>query len=324
MKENLLLLWNDITDRFLDLLRQELNVVGPIPVKEDWQAPLRTAVAAIIDVRYPFTAPVLDQAPALRVVARPGIGVDNVDIAAATERGICVVNTPDAPTEPVAEKVVGWMIALAHRLPDADHVARSLGWTERARLQGGDLAGKTVGLVGLGRVGGRVAQICSGAFLMRVLASDSYASSRRAKQSGAEMVSLDEMLPASDFVSLHCPLTDETRGLMGEPELRAMKPTAFLINSARAPVVVEAALLRALREGWIAGGAFDVFPSEPPPPDHPLLAMRNVLLAPHVGSFTRESVERMSAGSAEQVLQVLRGERPANLVNPHVWRKRRL
>ena len=130
-------------------------------------------------------------------------------------------------------------------------------------------------------------------------------------------------LPAADFVSLHCPLNSETRGMLGERELRLMKPTAYLVNAARAQIVREEALLRALREGWIAGAAIDVFPSEPPPPDHPLLALDNVILSPHVASFTHEGVMRMSMGSAEQVLMVLRGERPPNLVNPEVWEKRR-
>ncbi len=323
MNAQVLILWDDLAPQAFDLLLAEVQVIGPIGLQEDWCTPLENADAALIAVQYQFTAQVLDRAPRLRVIGRPGIGVDNVDIPAATERGICVVNTPDAPTEPVAEKVIGWMLAFAHRLFDANQVARASGWPGRSRLQGNDLIGKTLGLVGLGRVGSRVAQICSGAFGMRVVVYDPYASAARPRECNAELVSLNELLRASDFVSLHCPLTDETRGLIGANELHAMKPTAFLINSARAPIVVETALVQALRERWIAGAALDVFPSEPPPPDHPLLTMDNVLLAPHVGSFTRESVVRMSVESAAQVLQVLRGERPPNLVNPSVWENRR-
>jgi phosphoglycerate dehydrogenase-like enzyme len=138
------------------------------------------------------------------------------------------------------------------------------------------------------------------------------------------MVSLPELLEQSDFISLHAPLVPETRHLMNSDRLKRMKPTAYLINSARAQVVNEPALVQALREGWIAGAALDVLPVEPPPPDHPLLHMENVILAPHLGSFTREGMLRMLQAAADQVLMVLQGERPPNLVNPDVWEKRRM
>jgi D-3-phosphoglycerate dehydrogenase len=266
----------------------------------------------------------LDQSPHLRVIGRPGIGVDNVDLAAATERGICVVNTPDAPTQPVVEKVIGWMLMLAHRLRNADRVARAVGWSGRSALMGNDLAGKTLGLVGVGRVGSRVARICSSAFGMRVLVFDPYASPERVRALGVELVTrLDALLPVVDFLSIHCPLTPETRGLIGERQMRLMKPTAFLLNSARAQVVDVGALAQALRENWIAGAAVDVFESEPPPPDYPLLQMDNVILAPHLGSFTREAMLRMLMQTAEQVSMVFHGERPPNLVNTTVWESRR-
>ena len=320
----ILLLYGDLPGEASELLQHEAQIVGPFRPQDDWRTPLKEADALITGAQFKLTPEVLDGAPRLRVMGRPGIGVDNIDLAAATERGICVVNTPDAPTEPVAEKVVGWILMLAHRLREADRVARSAGWSERGTLRGHDLAGKTLGLIGVGRVGGRVAQICSTAFRMRVLAYDPYVNPARAYLLGIEPVSsLDELLPAADFISVHCPLSDETRGMLGEQELQRMKPTAYLINAARAPIVSEAALLRALREGWIAGAAIDVFPSEPPPPDHPLLALDNAILSPHIASFTHEGVLRMSMGCAEQVLMVLRGERPPNLVNPEVWEKRR-
>ena len=319
-----LLLYGDLPGEASELLQHEAQIVGPFRPQDDWRTPLKQADALITGAQFKFTPEVLDGAPRLRVMGRPGIGVDNIDLAAATERGICVVNTPDAPTEPVAEKVVGWILMLAHRLREADRVARGAGWSERGTLRGHDLAGKTLGLIGVGRVGGRVAQICSTAFRMRVLAYDPYVNPARAYLLGIEPVSsLDELLPAADFISVHCPLSDETRGMLGERELQRMKPTAYLVNAARSPIVRESALLRALREGWIAGAAIDVFPSEPPPPDHPLLALDNVILSPHIASFTHEGVLRMSMGSAEQVLMVLRGERPPNLVNPEMWEKRR-
>ena len=311
-------------EEVLALLRRETDVVGPLDSGDDWLTPFVNSDAIITIVQPQFTGAVMDQAPKLRVIGRPGIGVDNVDLAAATARGICVVNTPDAPTEPVVEKVIGWIIMLAHRLHVADRVARAPNWQGRNSLLGNDLVGKTLGLVGLGRVGTRVARICADAFGMRVLAYDPYANRERARQLKFELVtSLDLLMSLADFVSVHCPLTPETRGLIGAAQLRAMKPSAFLINSARFPVVSEEALLEALREGWIAGAALDVLPTEPPAPDHPLLQMDNVILAPHIGSFTREGNLRMLTQTAAQVLQVLRGERPPNLVNPEVWERRK-
>ena len=319
-----LLLFPDTPEAVIEYLSRAARVIGPVTPQDDWQTPLRDCDAAIIVVQPQFTGAVMDSAPKLRVIGRPGIGVDNVDLAATTARGICVVNTPDAPTEPVAEKVIGWMLMLAHNLREADRVARVAEWQGRSALLGNDLEGKTLGLIGVGRVGSRVAQICSSAFGMRVLASDPHTNAERARQFGIELVaSLDTLLPVADFLSVNCPLTAETHGMIGAKQLRAMKPTAFLINSARAQVVDEAALIQALREHWIAGAALDVFPTEPPPPDHPLLQMDNVILAPHMSSFTREGMLRMLMQTAEQVMMVFNGQRPPNLVNAAVWERRK-
>ncbi len=320
-----LLIFPDTPESVIALLRTETDVIGPIGEQEEWQAELPKAAAVITVVQPQFTAAVMDAAPRLRVIGRPGIGVDNVDLAAATARGICVVNTPDAPTQPVVEKVIGWMLMLAHHLRDADRVARVPQWQGRSGLLGNDLAGKTLGLIGVGRVGSRVAQIGASSFGMRVLAFDPYANPERLLKLGIERVAqIDALLPLVDFLSINCPLTPETRGLIDARRLRAMKPTAFLINSARAQVVDEAALVQALCDKWIAGAALDVFSAEPPPPDHPLLQLDNVILSPHTGSFTREGMLRMLTQTAEQVLMVLNGRRPPNLVNPEVWGKRRL
>ncbi len=319
-----LIIFPDTPESVIELLKRETHVIGPIDATDDWQTALRDVQAVITVVQPQFTGAVMDTAPRLRVIGRPGIGVDNVDLAAATERGICVVNTPDAPTQPVVEKVIGWMLTLSHRLFPADRVARASQWQGRSALMGNDLVGKTLGLIGTGRVGSRIAQICTSAFGMRVLAFDPYANAERVRQFGVELVAnLDELIPIVDFLSVNCPLTPETRGLIDANRLRAMKRTAFLINSARAPVVDEVALVQALREKWIAGAALDVFTSEPPPPDHPLLKLDNVILAPHLGSFTQEAMLRMLTQTAEQVLQVFHGERPTYLVNAEVWEKRK-
>lgn len=312
-------------DEVVARLRQAAEVVGPLDPADDWQTPFRESDALITVVQPNLTGAVMDLAPHLRVIARPGIGVDNVDLAAATARGIAVVNTPDAPTLPVVEKVMGWMLMLGHRLSAADKVARSPTWQGRDALLGNDLAGKTLGLVGIGRVGSRVARIAAGAFGMRVIAYDPHANPEQAQQLGIEMMDdLGTLLPQVDFLSIHCPLTPETRDLIGAVQLRALKPSAYLINSARFPVVNEEALVQALCNGWIAGAALDVLPSEPPAPDHPLLKMENVILAPHIGSFTREGNSRMLTQAAEQVLMVLKGDRPPNLVNPAAWERRRM
>ncbi len=319
-----LLIFSDMPPEVAEQLRRGADVLGPVTPAEDWQTPLREVEAVIVGMQPYFSDEVLAQAPNLRVIGRPGIGVDNIDLSAATAHGVCVVNTPDAPTEPVAEKVVGWLLMLAHRLFAADQVAREAGWPRRASLRGIDLAGKTLGLIGLGRVGRRVAQICSDALGMKVLACDPFADARRIWPPGiARVASVMELLPVCDFVSLHCPLTPQTRGMFGEQQFRAMKSTAYLINSARGPIADHDALVRALKERWIAGAALDVFDCEPPSPDDPLLALNNVILAPHIGSFTREGVLRMTGETVEQVLMVLRGERPQNLVNGGVWEIRR-
>ncbi|MBI5034745.1 MAG: hydroxyacid dehydrogenase [Chloroflexi bacterium] len=319
-----LIVFPDTPESVIELLRRETQVSGPIDASDDWESALRNVEAVIATAQPQFTRQVMDQAPRLRVIGRPGIGVDNVDVEAATARGVCIVNTPDAPTQPVVEKVIGWMLALSHRLFPADQIARVPQWQGRSALMGNDLAGKTLGLIGTGRVGSRIAQICSNAFGMRVIAFDPYANVERVKQFNIELIAnLDEMIPLVDFLSVNCPLTSETRGLIDERRLRMLKPTAFLINSARAPVVDEMALAQVLEEKCIAGAALDVFNVEPPPLDHPLLKLDNALLAPHLGSFTQEAMLRMLMQTAEQVVQVFRGQRPVNLVNADVWENRK-
>ena len=318
-----LIIFPGTPEAVIEFLKCE-TIVTSVEPTDDWLTPTYDSDAVITAVAPQFTGTVMDASPRLRVIGRPGIGVDNVDLKAATERGICVVNTPDAPTQPVAEKVIGWMLMLSHRLFPADHITRTENWQGRNSLMGNDLAGKTLGLIGTGRVGSRVAQICSSAFGMRVLAYDPYANAERMRQFGIELVSnVDALIPVVDFLSVNCPLTAETRGLIDEKRLRAMKPTAFLINSARALVVDQAAMVKALSEKWITGAALDAFAIEPPPPDDPLLKLDNVVLAPHLGSFTHEAMLRMLMQTAEQVLQVFHGEHPSSLVNAGAWDRRK-
>jgi D-3-phosphoglycerate dehydrogenase len=249
-------------------------------------------------------------APHLKVVGRHGVGVENIDLAAAAERGIVVVNTPGVMTEAVAEHCLGLMLALARRIVRADKATRQGVWQVRYAYIGEELYGKTLGVVGFGQIGQRLAQLCHQALKMPVLYCDVQAYPEQAAEVHARRVPLEELLSQADVVSLHVPLLPSTRRLIGEAELRRMKPTAYLINAARGPVVEEAALVTALREGWIAGAGLDVFEEEPTPPDNPLLGLANVVVTPHMASHTKEATRRMAMTVVSDVIAVLEGRRP--------------
>ncbi len=253
--------------------------------------------------------------PRLRVVARNGIGVDTVDVAAATELGVVVTNAPSVNADSVADFTFALLLALVRRVVEADRAVREGRWP---RLVGVELRDRCLGLLGFGRIGQRVAERARG-FGMRTVAYDPVPDLAAAERLGVRLVSFPEVLAQADFLSLHLPLTPQTRHLLGEEELRCMKPGSFLVNTARGGVVDEAALARALQEGWIAGAACDVFDEEPPRTS-PLLQAPNVLLSPHMASHTREAIARASRVAAENVLAVLQGGRPPNAVNPEVLR----
>ncbi len=262
----------------------------------------------------------LSAAPRLRVVANLGVGVDNVDLAAATRRGIPVTNTPDVLTETTAD--LGWalLMAAARRIVEADRDLREKGfpgWTFIPPHLGVDVWGRTLGIVGLGRIGTAIARRGRG-FSMRVLYTSRTRKPDRERELGLEYVPLERLLAESDFVVLTVPLTPDTHHLIGPRELSLMKGEAILVNIARGPVVDEAALARALREGRIRAAALDVFEREPEV--HPeLLKLRNVVLTPHIGSATWTTRRAMADLAVESVLRVLAGRRPQNLVNPEVW-----
>ncbi len=240
----------------------------------------------------------IEAASSLRVISNYAVGSDNVDLEAASARGIPVGVTPDVLTEATADMAFALLLAAARRIVEADAEARRGEWVtwEPARLLGRDVHGGTLGIVGLGRIGRAVAERARG-FGMRVVHSG---------RSGG--VPLDELLGSSDYVSIHCPLTKSTRGLIGERELRLMRPTAVLVNTARGPIVDSVALLRALEDGWIGGAALDVIDPEPPPADHPLLAAPNLTIVPHVGSATHPTRERMADLAVDNLLAALAGE----------------
>ena len=284
-------------------------------------ADLPGVAGAILGVDPMADAAFMDRAgPSLKVIARHGIGVDNVDLAAATERGILVVNTPDAPTESTAEHAVALLLALAKQVAAGDRNLRGAANIPHSRLQGTELRGRVLGVVGFGRIGRRVAEICGDGLQMQVIAFDPYLNQALAPMTEVEVVdNLETLLDRADVVSLHPALTPKTRHLIGQPELHRMKPTAFLINVSRGPVVDEVALVEALEAGQLAGAAMDVFDPEPPASDNPLFRLPNVVATPHISSFTDLGRQAMSQGAVEQTLQVLRGERPSSLVNSEAW-----
>jgi phosphoglycerate dehydrogenase-like enzyme len=271
----------------------------------------------------------LEAAPKLEVIAIPGSGTDMFDVATATERGIAVVNAAGAQDEAVAEHALGLMLALVKRIAVSDRwFHEEKRFPERSRYIGdgwprgfpSELDGKTIGIVGYGFAGQALARKCRLGFGMRVLAFDPYRDAVEASRQGTKLVpELRPMLAASDFVSLHVPLSDETRHLISQAELRSMKPTAYLINLSRGGTVDEKVLVQALRQGWIAGAGLDVFETEPPPDGHPLFDLENVVLTGHIGGWTRESLPRLARVALEGMIAVLRGERPERLVNPEVW-----
>ena len=262
--------------------------------------------------------------PRLRIVSQYAVGYDNIDVECATRHGVYVTNTPGVLADATADLTWGLILAVARRIVDGDREVRSGAWYGKrvgwhpTYMLGIEVTGKTLGIIGLGRIGREVARRAKG-FKMRVLYYNRRRLSRDVEEElGVEYRSLEDLLRESDIVSIHVPLTDETRGMIGERELRMMKPNAILVNTARGPVVDTNALVKALSEGWIAGAGLDVFDEEPLPPDHPLTRLNNVVLTPHIGSATIETRTRMADMVAENLIAFARGETPPNLVNREV------
>ncbi len=271
-------------------------------------------------------AEVMDAAPNLKVVSTYSVGFDHIDIEAATKRGIYVTHTPGVLTDAVAEFTVGLILAITRRILEADHIIRNGEWNKPWNpyfLTGPELKGKTIGIVGLGRIGRATVAKLKG-FEVNFVYYDVYRNEAAEKQLGVKYVDLETLLKESDIVSLHVPLTKDTYHLIGEKELKMMKPTAYLINTARGPVIDTEALIKALKEGWIAGAALDVFEQEPLPTGHELTKLDNVILTPHIASATIEARQRMAELSATNLVSVLKGEMPPALVNKEVLNVRPL
>lgn len=275
----------------------------------------------ILVVRSQLPVDLFDRPNHLIGVVRHGTGLDLIPVASATAHGIPVANVPGVNSQAVVEYCVASFLALARRFDRMDQTLRGDGW-EKARAftnAATELSGKTVGIVGLGAIGASLARVCKQGFGMRVMG---YQRNAANMPSFVESVDLDTLFAESDFISLNCPLTDATRHLVNAARLRSMKPDAVIVNASRGPVIDEAALAQALREHRIRGAAIDVFAEQPLPAGHPFLALDNIILTPHAAALTRESSQKMGVGTARQILQLLRGERPEFLVNPEVWERR--
>lgn len=253
----------------------------------------------------------------LVVIGRSGAGYDKIDLDACTANDVAVFNVPDALDHSTASTALMFLLALAKRLPEQDRITREGRWDLQAEVLGSEIRGRTLGIIGLGRSGRELARLAA-PFDMRVLAYSPRAEPEVARGVGASLTSLETLLREADFVTIHCRLTPDKRGLIGAEQLAMMKPTAYLVNVARGEVVDEAALSTALAERRIAGAALDVFETEPLPKDHPLIALDNVILTPHWSASTRDVWAATGAATAEGMLRAARGELPDNVVNPAV------
>ena len=264
---------------------------------------------------------VMESAPKLKVIGRHGVGVENIDLEAATEKGIWVVNTPDANDASVAEHFFGLALMLSKMLRKGEMALKEGRWKARYQYIGNELHGKTLGILGFGRIGKTVGRMGHKGFEMKVLYYDTIRSEEVEEEIKARKVGLDELLSKSDFVSINLPMLPETRGLVGEKEFGLLKPTAYVINLARGPIWDEKALYTILKEGRIAGAASDVFEVEPATKDHPLLELENFIGTPHMAAHTDEALRRMSR-VAMDILRVLEGKKPAHPVNRPVKQNR--
>ena len=277
--------------------------------------------AVITGIRRYYDGEFMDRVgPNLKMIAKPGIGVDNIDLDAATTRGILVCNTPDAPSESTAEHAVALLMAVAKRVMVGDMHLRGPADFGRDDMRGTELLGSKLGIVGYGRVGRRVAEMCALGIRMQVTIYDPLLASDVALPAGVSRTDdVDAIFSENQFVTLHTPLLPATHHLANERRLRLMKPGSYLINASRGGVVDEGALIKVLQEGHLAGAGLDVFDPEPPLADNPLLKMNNVVLTPHIASNTDAGMAAMQAGTVENIVNVLKGKRPTWVANPEVW-----
>ena len=305
----------------LKRLSEEVNVITPFQSSANEIIGMLDEVNGIVlCLGLDLTAEIIENCKNLEVIGRHGAGVETVDVGAATRRGIPVVYTPFGPTESTAEHAFTLMMATARKVAFLDRETRAGNYHIRDRIVGRELQGATLGIVGFGRIGRRFAQMCKGALHMKVFAFDPFLNRSQIEEAGATYYSdLLEMAGNVDVLSLHCPLSPETRKIVGQQVLAALKPTSFLINVARGPLVDEPALIDALRNDRLAGAGLDVFDPEPPADNNPLFSIDNVIMTPHLASFTDEGRRKMGLTVVDDILRVFRGERPEFSANPDVF-----
>jgi glyoxylate reductase len=310
-----------ISERGLLLLRKNFEVevwqeYGP-PPKQVLLEKARDADALVTMLSDKMDAEILAAAPKLKIIAQLAVGYDNIDLQEATKRGVAVTNTPEVLTETTADFAWALLMAAARRVVEADRYVRGGLWKvawHPSMFAGRDIYGATIGIVGAGRIGQAMAKRARG-FNMRILYSSHTAKPEIEKETDAKHVEMEELLREADFVTLHVPLTSETRHLINAERLKLMKSTAYLISNSRGPVVDEKALYDSLKAGNLAGAGLDVFEQEPKPQSNPLLTLENVVVAPHISSASIETRAKMSEMVAENILAYFRGEKPPNLIN---------
>ncbi len=293
------------------------------PQADNW-ATLATArgyqISAGTELQQPWggDAALLEKCPNLLAISSAGAGYDVINVEACTKAGVAVVCQSGTNSEPVAEHAIALMLGLTKRVAETNRMLLAGNANDRWLMNGHNIRGKTLGIVGIGQIG-RLTAKYGAAFDMRVLAFDPYLDAQQVAARGAEKVDFATLLAESDFISVHCPRTAETRGMFDADAFAGMKPSAYFVNTARGGIHSEAALLAALRDKKIAGAGIDVFDVEPPSPNHPLLHLDNVICTPHIAGSTVETVHDMSKAAAEQWIALLRGRVPPRLVNPEVW-----
>jgi len=313
----------DVLEKEKDITLHRLAYNGP--KADNWGAMSASHIYCITSTRqelpaeYHANAALIARCPDLLAVSASGAGYDTVDVAACTAAGVLVVNQSGGNADAVAEHAVAMMLSLTKNIPQTDRSLRSAQRDSREKFKGWNATGRTVGVIGIGNTGRRVARICGLGLQMKVLAYDPYLTAEEIQARGATKVDLPTLLAESRFVSIHCPYNDETRNMIGARELAAMQPGSYLVTTARGGIGDEAALAAALKSWHLAGAGVDVWNEEPPPLSHPLLALDNVLATYHTAGITQDSRENMRTWNAQQVAGILRGERPPRLINPDAW-----
>jgi len=315
----------DSLEKERDITLHRLAFNGP--KADNWGAMSASHVYCITSTRqelpgeYRCNAALIERCPDLLAVSTSGAGYDTVDVAACTAAGVLVVNQSGGNADAVAEHTVAMMLSLTKNIPQTDRSVRAGKRAPRESFKGWNARGRTVGVVGIGNVGSRVARICGLGLQMKVLACDPYLTAEQVQARGATQVDLATLLAESRFVSIHCPYNDETRNMIGARELNAMQAGSYLITTARGGIVDENALAKALELKHIAGAGVDVWIDEPPPLSHPLLAFDNLIATYHTAGITHDSRNNMADWNAQQLAGILRGERPPRLINPDAWER---